>query len=95
MELLATEYDRQLGFELEWQSMDGSLVQAPVREKNSVAEGLGANLTDRGRSCDRGERSELKVTCPSRYIFEKKFQDTLRPSRKKSIMKITETRSIS
>ncbi len=33
MEILATEYDQQLGFELEWQSMDGSLVQAPVREK--------------------------------------------------------------
>jgi len=30
--------------------MDGSLAQAPVREKNSVQEGLGANPTDRGRS---------------------------------------------
>ncbi len=64
MEILAPEYDRQLGFELEWQSMDGSLVQAPVRKKNSIAEGLGANPTDRGRS---GSKIHLQVDgqgCP-------------------------------
>jgi putative transposase len=44
------EYDEIKGIEWEWQAMDGSLVQAPVREGNLPEEGLGRNPTDRGRS---------------------------------------------
>ena len=33
MEIMAMEFQEQIGFDLQWQSMDGSLVQAPVRKK--------------------------------------------------------------
>jgi transposase len=47
----AEKYEELCGFEWAWQSMDGSLVQAPVRQaKCEAAEGLGRNPTDRGRS---------------------------------------------
>lgn len=49
--LSATEYDELQGFDWTWQSMDGSLVQAPVRQTHCLKEeGLGRNPTDRGRS---------------------------------------------
>jgi len=47
------EYDEYKGINWEWQSMDGALVQAPVRQKGGSCaseEGLGRNPTDRGRS---------------------------------------------
>ena len=47
----ADEYGELVGFEWAWQSMDGSIVQAPVRQAVCLAaEGLGRNPTDRGRS---------------------------------------------
>jgi hypothetical protein len=47
----AGKYEELCGFEWTWQSMDGSLVQAPVRQTRcQAAEGLGRNPTDRGRS---------------------------------------------
>jgi transposase len=47
----AEEYGELVGFEWAWQSMDGSTVQAPVRQSVCLAEeGLGRNPTDRGRS---------------------------------------------
>jgi len=48
--LLLEDYDALQGIEWEWQSMDGSLAQAPVRGEMSPEEGLGPNPTDRGRS---------------------------------------------
>lgn len=49
--LSAEDYEELCGFEWAWQSMDGSLVQAPVRRTRcQAAEGLGRNPTDRGRS---------------------------------------------
>lgn len=36
LERIAVEFDNCLGFDFEWQAMDGSLVQAPVRKKNSM-----------------------------------------------------------
>lgn len=48
--LIAAEYEEKNGFKTEWQAMDGTLVQAPVRKKADPKEGLGANPTDRGRS---------------------------------------------
>lgn len=49
LERITAEFDDRLGFDFEWQAMDGSLVQAPVRKKEACA-GLGANPTDRGRT---------------------------------------------
>jgi transposase len=47
----AEAYEELCGFSWTWQSMDGSLVQAPVRQARcQAAEGLGRNPTDRGRS---------------------------------------------
>jgi transposase len=47
----AETYEELCGFEWTWQSMDGSLVQAPVRQAcDHAAEGLGRNPTDRGRN---------------------------------------------
>lgn len=55
----ADTYEELCGFELTWQSMDGSLVQAPVRQARCQAEeGLGRNPTDRGRS---GSKLHLQV----------------------------------
>ena len=33
LSIIATEFHDHTGFDFEWQSMDGSLVQAPVRKK--------------------------------------------------------------
>ena len=52
------EYDELRGIEWEWQSMDGSLIQAPTRTQNDPDEGLGSNPTDRGRS---GSKIHLHV----------------------------------
>jgi transposase len=49
LRIIADEFQNHRGFDFEWQSMDGSLIQAPVKKKN-IQEGLGANPTDRGRS---------------------------------------------
>lgn len=55
----AAEYEELEGFDLAWQSMDGSLVQAPVRQARCQKdEGLGRNPTDRGRS---GGKIHLQV----------------------------------
>ena len=55
----ADTYEELCGFELTWQSMDGSLVQAPVRQaRHQAEEGLGRNPTDRGRS---GSKLHLQV----------------------------------
>ena len=48
-QLLLEEYDSLKGINWEWQSSDGSLLQAPVHAGHSAFEGLGANPTDRGR----------------------------------------------
>jgi len=50
--LQAEEYQTLHGIEWEWQAMDGTLVQAPVRGQSLclAEEGLGRNPTDRGRS---------------------------------------------
>ncbi len=49
--LNAEDYEELCGFEWAWQSMDGTLVQAPVRQTQCLTEeGLGRNPTDRGRS---------------------------------------------
>jgi len=58
--LLAREYERQEGIQWTWQSMDGALVQAPVRGQSVclAEEGLGRNPTDRGRS---GSKFHLQV----------------------------------
>ena len=47
------EYEEIKGIAWDWQSMDGSLVQAPTRQKGGACaseECLGRNPTDRGRS---------------------------------------------
>jgi transposase len=47
------EYEELQGIAWDWQSMDGSLVQAPTRQKGGACaseECLGHNPTDRGRS---------------------------------------------
>lgn len=55
----AAEYEELEGFELTWRSMDGSLVQAPIRQARCRKdEGLGRNPTDRGRS---GGKIHLQV----------------------------------
>ena len=42
--LCAEEYGEAVGFDWAWQSMDGSMVQAPVRQAVClVEEGLGRN----------------------------------------------------
>lgn len=47
----AAKYEELQGFKLDWQSMDGSLVQAPTRQSTSLSEeGVGRNPTDRGKS---------------------------------------------
>lgn len=47
----ADRYEELQGFTWTWQSMDGTLVQAPVRQTLCLQdEGLGRNPTDRGRS---------------------------------------------
>jgi transposase len=47
----ADKYDELQGFKWDWQSMDGSLVQAPTRQSTSLSEeGVGRNPTDRGKS---------------------------------------------
>ena len=47
----ADRYEELQGFTWTWQSMDGTLVQAPVRQSCCRSdEGLGRNPTDRGRS---------------------------------------------
>lgn len=57
--LSAEDYEELRGFEWAWQSMDGSLVQAPVRQTRCQGEdGLGRNPTDRGRS---GSKIHLQV----------------------------------
>ena len=58
---LVTRDDRdQKGIQWTWQSMDGALVQAPVRGQMGclAEEGLGRNPTDRGRS---GSKIHLQV----------------------------------
>ena len=46
----AAKYEELQGFKYDWQSMDGSLVQAPTRQSTSLSEeGLGRNPTDRGK----------------------------------------------
>jgi putative transposase len=55
----AETYEELRGFAWAWQSMDGSLVQAPVRPARCQAEeGRGRNPTDRGRS---GSKLHLQV----------------------------------
>lgn len=39
LERITAEFDDRLGFDFEWQAMDGSLVQAPVRKKKKHARG--------------------------------------------------------
>lgn len=58
--LNAVDYDELQGIHWEWQAMDGSLVQAPVRGQPRclAEEGLGRNPTDRGRS---GSKTHLHV----------------------------------
>lgn len=53
---LLKKYDEDIGIEWEWQSMDGFLVQAPVRGQTVCLgeEALGRNPTDRGRSGCKG-----------------------------------------
>ena len=46
---IAKEYDKKDGYDYEWQSMDGTLVQAPARIPMVAEEGFGKNPTDRGR----------------------------------------------
>jgi transposase len=50
----AGKYEELCGFEWAWPSMDGGLVQAPVRQvRRQAAEGLGRNPTDRDLLVDR------------------------------------------
>lgn len=52
-EMNLKEYDELKGIEWEWQSMDGTICQAPTNQKGgakAAEEGLGRNPTDRGRS---------------------------------------------
>lgn len=58
--LIARDYQDQKGIQWTWQSMDGALVQAPVRGQIVCLadEGLGRNPTDRGRS---GSKIHLQV----------------------------------
>jgi transposase len=58
--LFAQEYQDLKGIQWTWQAMDGTLIQAPVRGQTVclVAEGLGRNPTDRGRS---GSKIHLHV----------------------------------
>ncbi len=47
------EYEELKGIDWDWESMDGSLLQAPVRQEGGSSaseEGLGRNPTDRGRN---------------------------------------------
>ncbi len=47
----AGKYEELQGFKGDWQSMDGSLVQAPTRQSTGLSEeGVGRNPTDRGKS---------------------------------------------
>ncbi|MDT4330769.1 IS5 family transposase [Methylomonas sp. MV1] len=47
----AAQYEEFKGFKWAWQSMDGSLVQAPSRQSTNLSvEGIGRNPTDRGKS---------------------------------------------
>ncbi len=47
----ASKYEELQGFKRDWQSMDGSLVQAPTRQSTSLSEeSVGRNPTDRGKS---------------------------------------------
>jgi putative transposase len=47
----AAKYEEFKGFKWDWQSMDGSLVQAPTRQSTQLSEeGIGRNPTDRGKS---------------------------------------------
>ncbi|WP_295607515.1 IS5 family transposase [uncultured Lamprocystis sp.] len=56
----AQAYQDLKGVQWDWQAMDGTLVQAPVRGQTRclAAEGLGPNPTDRGRS---GSKLHLHV----------------------------------
>jgi len=58
--LMANAYQTRIGVQWTWQSMDGALVQAPVRGQPPclAEEGLGRNPTDRGRS---GSKFHLQV----------------------------------
>jgi len=58
--LYAQEYHALKGIQWEWQAMDGTLLQAPVRGQPVclAEEGLGRNPTDRGRS---GSKLHLHV----------------------------------
>jgi transposase len=48
--ILLEDYEGIQGIKWKWQSMDGSIAQAPVRGEMSPEEGLGPNPTDRGRN---------------------------------------------
>ncbi len=47
------EYDELEGIEWEWQSIDGSMVKAPL-----ALESVGKNPTDRGKNGDKTIRSD-------------------------------------
>ena|GEM_PF-5619542 len=49
-ESIQEDYDTKEGLQGGWQSMDDSLIQAPVRSLKTAEEGLGGNPTDRGRT---------------------------------------------
>ena len=48
--ILLAEYGEKVGADAQWQSMDGTLLQAPTRSQKSATGGLGRNPTDKGRS---------------------------------------------
>jgi transposase len=53
------EYDEFEGIGWEWQSIDGSMVKAPL-----ARESVGKNPTDRGKNGDQAQRVDRCARCP-------------------------------
>lgn len=56
LRIIANDYQTLVGFDFEWQSMDGSLIQAPVRKK-------GGATKDSGRIQRTGGATAPKFIC--------------------------------
>jgi transposase len=67
LSIIAVEFHEKIGFEFEWQSMDGTLIQAPVRKKNLKPKALEQTQQIEGVVAVKSICTQTPRGCPSAF----------------------------
>ena len=69
LSIIAIEFHEKIGFDFEWQSMDGTLIQAPVRKKTLKAKGLEQTLQIEGAVAVKFIYTQTLKGCPLAFTL--------------------------